>query len=352
MGVKGLMVWLKKTFPDSFTAPAREVDHLLVDANSLVHDSIRHCSNEQMAIRRLLSSLDKVVAAHQPSLSVIVALDGPAPFAKLATQRSRRLKKATGGKGLSPNAVTPGTSFMALVDEALLGWGTARASRARPQTIVIDPATSPGEGEVKIFRHRSSSGGETTAVVGGDSDLVLLSLAAPSCEGIQVVDSKTKSAFCCQSLRQLLSRDGGSPRERLDSFVVLCLFCGNDYSASVEGFDINTAYAAWDGSGRPTLVRRSPFELNLPELGKLCAAMGGRRRREADPTMYVYMSTSIPMPTFMPACPRLCVSTFMTACPRVCPFICPFPWLAGGGSSSRPCPFKLRSRQWHTRGRC
>ena len=62
---------------------------------------------------------------------------GPAPFAKLETQRHRRLNKAGGAdakkkgrKKLSTLNVTPGTVFMASVDSALLGWAEARVAFA------------------------------------------------------------------------------------------------------------------------------------------------------------------------------------------------------------------------------
>jgi 5'-3' exonuclease len=81
----------------------------------------------------------------------VVALDGPAPFAKLETQRQRRQTKAKGkGKrsgSLSTLMVTPGTTFMANMDAAISQW----AARNGVAT-VFDPSGSPGEGEVKIFK--------------------------------------------------------------------------------------------------------------------------------------------------------------------------------------------------------
>ena len=95
MGVGGLLIWLKEAFPEAFTQPETRRSHLLIDANSQVHDAIRNSrgARETEVIRRFVGSVDQLVQQYQPSRGLSVALDGPAPLAKLETQRQRRLKK-------------------------------------------------------------------------------------------------------------------------------------------------------------------------------------------------------------------------------------------------------------------
>ena len=92
MGVGGLLIWLKEAFPEAFTQPETRRSHLLIDANSQVHDAIRNSrgARETEVIRRFVGSVDQLVQQYQPSRGLSVALDGPAPLAKLETQRQHR----------------------------------------------------------------------------------------------------------------------------------------------------------------------------------------------------------------------------------------------------------------------
>ena len=279
MGVGGLLIWLKEAFPEAFTQPETGRSHLLIDANSQVHDAIRNArgARETEVIRRFVSSVDQLVQQYQPSRGLSVALDGPAPLAKLETQRQRRLKKKASGArtaGVSGNAVTPGTSFMALIDDALMQWAGARTCNGLPCSVLIDPTVRAGEGEVKIFEHllhhwrpgaapgaaaAMQDQGESSAsctIIGSDSDLLLLCLMQPPSLRVQVVvedKGRAPVAFCLDRFRQRLlgvactTRDGcggfddeaaaaeaaaaaaAASTAVLDSFVLLCLFCGDDY---------------------------------------------------------------------------------------------------------------------------
>ena len=153
MGVAGLLAWLQATFPECFVHLDSEVRNLFIDANSLVHDALRRSKSEapQMVVVDLI---EQIIAHHRPTESVIIALDGPAPFAKLDTQRSRRLKKALAAPGssnsvsqkLSTSAVTPGTIFMSELDAELHRWADARLRAGRrPGVMIVDPSAAAGE---------------------------------------------------------------------------------------------------------------------------------------------------------------------------------------------------------------
>ena len=134
------------------------------------------------------------------------ALDGPAPLAKLLTQRTRR-KKVTltasdsKGKTVSPLALTPGTPFMQEVHEALayficqrlIGtkWSHLRMElsgstvQVRSDCLFVHVRRNgtQGEGECKILarlqrpmNHVAKT--DTHALIGNDSDLLMMSLMA------------------------------------------------------------------------------------------------------------------------------------------------------------------------------
>ena len=87
--------------------------------------------------------------------TVVLALDGAAPLAKIETQRKRRVqssRRAKRSRGVSGLCATPGTKFMARLESALdvLVLLRARTRRARHLAFELSGSDVPGEGEVKI----------------------------------------------------------------------------------------------------------------------------------------------------------------------------------------------------------
>ena len=139
----------------------------------------------------------------------MIAVDGPAPLAKLLTQRERRkkggskshaLKKASSNKGrgqvsdddeslsvLTSSSITPGTRFMLDITTSLLSWAATKLlSQARYSHlhIEISDATIPGEGEVKLLGRmrshwsQSLSSDDVHAIIGDDADLILMAMVS------------------------------------------------------------------------------------------------------------------------------------------------------------------------------
>ena len=138
----------------------------------------------------------------------MLALDGPAPLAKLLTQRQRRRRAgrrearksdddddddgaASSGRRATPRlsslSLTPGTDFMAFVAGAAQYYVCSRlaSNRWRGVAVELSGADVPGEGEVKCvgrlvspWSPAATAPGATHCLVGGDSDLLLMAAAA------------------------------------------------------------------------------------------------------------------------------------------------------------------------------
>ena len=189
----------RSPFSHIHTSPAKDPDHFIL---------------------LVFARLDRLLRLLRPAKSLVLAMDGPAPLAKLLTQRSRRKKGARketravaassgegvdegeddeGGGALSSLALTPGTPVMARLQGALEYWCLARLGRpargggppaspswGRPPAIELSSAGVPGEGELKLLARLLHPGGavsgaptDTHCVVGGDSDLLLMAMGAP-----------------------------------------------------------------------------------------------------------------------------------------------------------------------------
>lgn len=228
MGVRGFRSWFESQFPKSVHEISKEssnesFDHVLVDANSLLHICIRKSRTDGHALVLFMKELDAIVALATPSQSLVLALDGPPGAAKLATQRKRRYqtvvrsqikskqiesflsvektqtrkaktrirklkrKKDRMQRDLKTLRLTPATDFMEKAVQAMEYWAWQRLESRRSVlshnnvTVFISPSTASGEGEIKLMEwlNHKPRRGESVAIIGGDSDLVLESFLVP-----------------------------------------------------------------------------------------------------------------------------------------------------------------------------
>lgn len=305
MGIKGLNSWITTTFPGvmvdapsprdrNFQNKSPAYDHVLIDANGLVHQSCRRCATENLVFRDVVARLDDVFRRYPPRCSALIALDGPGPHAKMLEQRSRRIhsvlkaerdkeaqivgsaeyerRKALAAEvgrpwppragrprkpGLETLQVTPGTGFMLRLRRVLewyaaerLAGGRAARMRSGHALAFVSGADVPGEGEIKLLEHLHDardwggligSGAPRFLLVGPDADLLLLGLAAgaPQCNVLTMDGHGKDKLFKVDVLRQhLASKFGGSGRvagqHELD-LLVMAFLQGNDYLPKLPG---------------------------------------------------------------------------------------------------------------------
>ncbi len=223
-GIKGFRAWFEDQFPNAVSNVDVDqhpdtFDHVLIDMNQILHTVLRRSRNNEQAIKFLMVELDTLVQRCRPSQSLVLAIDGSAAAAKLATQRKRRysIMKNTRFKLKHSNKLrlnkkkrakrmrnykaelrslqlTPGTDCMKTLESAILYWSWQRLqnlgkphSRLLPKVrIYISTSQVPGEGEIKLlewinnFRGMlSRNPGQSIALVGGDADLLLEAMVIP-----------------------------------------------------------------------------------------------------------------------------------------------------------------------------
>eukprot|EP00966_Prymnesium_polylepis_P303717 7015952-Prymnesium_polylepis.1 len=97
MGIKGLNAWIHSTFPGVMLAVDEQggaaYDHVLFDLNGIVHTACRRRDKERDVIRTIINELDALLRLFPARRTVLIALDGPGPEAKLLEQRKRRIDK-------------------------------------------------------------------------------------------------------------------------------------------------------------------------------------------------------------------------------------------------------------------
>ena len=162
---------------DGKEAPPIQVENLCVDMNQMLHSGLKLAVNGNMKTfaSKIYTDLDNLLKIVKPTKALVLAFDGPAPFAKMQTQRNRR--------NASPenSIITPGTEFMNNIDNIMVCYVVQRLRRDTFQnlTVFISGPSCPGEGEVKIVEwvNNHMHGSDSLVISGSDSDILLQGLA-------------------------------------------------------------------------------------------------------------------------------------------------------------------------------
>ena len=147
MGVPHLFKYLVENYPDIIIKgkSLSQSDHLFFDLNCLIHPCASKVINslekvspglksytniETLIIKEVKKYLTELIEYVNPKQTIYIAIDGPAPRAKMHQQRQRRFKSAKYNRELAnikkslkldydnwdTNAITPGTEFMSKIN--------------------------------------------------------------------------------------------------------------------------------------------------------------------------------------------------------------------------------------------
>ena len=159
----------------SISENGHSVDNLLVDFNGELHSATQkiykygaHKPNnsniivrdnkhvQRKAFQQICDNLEKILMVVNPTKRLIIMVDGPAPFAKIVQQRSRRYKSALDRDEAvwDSNNLTPGTLFMDHMSK-YLDWFIRNRLSENPLwqnlEIVYSSGGVAGEGEHKAI---------------------------------------------------------------------------------------------------------------------------------------------------------------------------------------------------------
>lgn len=174
-----------------------ETDHLCIDMNQFLHSSFRTTTDAKHFMARVFTGLDAILNTIKPLKSLVLVFDGPAPFAKMQTQKIRRAMQPEN------SLITPGTEFMTQMENVMMCYALQRMQRNdfKNLTFFISGSDCPGEGELKIvdwINNHMPSYNDTIVICGSDSDILLQAMALPQIPQVVVfqVGSDYSDAFC------------------------------------------------------------------------------------------------------------------------------------------------------------
>jgi 5'-3' exonuclease len=213
MGIKYFFSWLKKNFASHIKTlkivenikddHKIDIDNLLIDMNGIFH----YCCQKvykygsfkeipPLLVKKKTSSLQKqkelfemigkyitkIVTFVNPNKRIYLAIDGPAPLAKINQQRQRRFRSAMENDDgcFDSNCITPGTKFMDQLGK-YIDWYIRKNmfEKDKKLEIIFSSEKCPGEGEHKLVKYVRDNGvkHESFMIHGMDADLFMLSLS-------------------------------------------------------------------------------------------------------------------------------------------------------------------------------
>ena len=263
MGIPGFARAIRLISPGSFLKrlPQGKVNSLLIDANGLFHgvaEFIFGYGRHENNIEKVKSDFDKYVDAYlkeinkrildlldfyKPSNTLVFAVDGVAPVAKINQQRSRRYKsysERVGTQFFNPSLISPGTDLMFKIHESLNTFFST--SKKLPKRVIYSSFLTPGEGEHKIFkliRANEIHGDGINILLGLDNDLFMLSLMS-NLKSLYLVrsdeiyeESVDNDKVDVDHLRTFLETNYGTT----DDIVMIMYLIGNDFLPRIPMFE-------------------------------------------------------------------------------------------------------------------
>lgn len=204
---------------------------------------IRMVPREQLEaehFQMISAELLKIISQVNPTDLLIIAVDGVAPQAKIAQQRSRRFRAVLGRMEepiFDPNSITPGTDFMRRLDLFLQRWIDLN-KLILPGNFIYSSHMVPGEGEHKIMdfiREGYATGKAAHVFYGMDADLIMLSLLC-NLDNVYLMREDIRDVLSISNLRYNIMEEMGLSSSILD-FVLIVYLIGNDFLPHAPALD-------------------------------------------------------------------------------------------------------------------
>ena len=258
--------------------------HLYMDCNSIIYDAVHSLEKEinegkrdkpkdfeELLIDEVIKKIGIYVDFIRPSKTLFIAFDGVAPFAKMEQQRTRRYKswflsansfsEETKRSSWNTAAITPGTEFMNKLSERVGRAFLNKESKLNIENIHVSCSDKVGEGEHKMYAHIRNISPEKDyiAIYGLDADLIMLSIFHLKYSKNIFVFRETPEFF-----RHMIPSEAASDephfldirqlsvsilcemnckfsnQHRINDYVFLCFFLGNDFLPHFPAMNIRT----------------------------------------------------------------------------------------------------------------
>lgn len=203
MGVPRLAKIILSKYDNSHckTNVITDVNNFYVDFNPLIYEAYKRLLDENKQYKSILDVEAKIIKytlekLHhmvcdivKPNEILYIAIDGPAPRAKMIQQRHRRYRKIYESKlkhqynmnevknniEWDTSNITPGTIFMEKLNNALRqAINDGYFNYIDGFTVILNDSNIPGEGEHKFLPHLKKNNNKINVIFSNDGDLLII----------------------------------------------------------------------------------------------------------------------------------------------------------------------------------
>lgn len=328
MGISGFFRQILERYSKTHGWDDERVDYFLVDFNSIIYEVAHKIDETGMNAERyqaalingVLDQVKTLVELIKPRRGVYLALDGPAPVAKMVTQRERRFKeikqqrllteiglghkvKEAEEKLFDRRLISPGTLFMEDLSRQLkaaieVGRMTAFLTKKERKgfEFILSDTHVPGEGEHKIMPFLRKLGDKSATVYSPDADMLILGLISGAThlkilktvkkgDPEVLVDLYSDKGFVyvyMSVFREAMVRElgikGMDPQRVVYDYAYIVSMTGNDFVIPVDylqtrkggpGQGLNRMIEVYQ-----SVMSRRKTHLVIPELGRIRIDVG------------------------------------------------------------------------------
>lgn len=242
MGIHNFHKWLKDNHPKCYisTETPYFADYIYIDINFALHSCIYGAKTYDMLMKKLIGFIDNILNCIVPKKKLILATDGPAPYAKLLLQRKRRLQMARkinneiiNDKNVTPLWFTPGTEFMLTIGDKIKEYINKLKNKYNIQIDTLFEGID--EAEVKIMKNllaNNNNKNESHVIVSNDADVIVMASSTPKYNNIYVglkLNRTTEIFNINEFVKQLNTSTKNTCANSNIDFAMLSLMMGNDY---------------------------------------------------------------------------------------------------------------------------
>ena len=256
----GIPVYFKNLLQDhsnKILQKPKTIHNVFFDLNCLLHPccSSVKSGDELEMIQTIKQSIQELIDFTGVTDLIYIAIDGPAPRAKMEQQKQRRFKNSLEEKIWDTSAITPGTYFMKQLNKELNLFITSDIVFSG--TIILSDSTEPGEGEHKILTYlkqkKQHLQDQTNIIYGLDADLIMLALVS---EYNHIYLLREKTEYNIENLQGTyiyldisilkqkiidsfdLQYDGLSHKTIIQDYIFICFFLGNDFIKHIPSLQL------------------------------------------------------------------------------------------------------------------
>ena len=292
MGIYHFFGWFKNQFrgnmqklseKQNFEDVKVNIDNLMIDMNGIFHNSAQKIyqygnfkpnmrvlhsqtkiyvnnKNQTKVFEDVCKNIDILLKTVNPKKTLILCVDGPAPYAKIIQQKRRRFKSAVdreeNDKTFDSNQITPGTKFMDHLSKYIDWYIRKKISEDLAYQnidIIFSNEKTAGEGEAKCFSYIRKHGNkeESYCIYGSDADLIMLSLGThyPKFYILRddtfdrsnkyfIINISNVALHLGEIMRWKSDKFEYCVENAIDDFIFVCFMVGNDFLPHIPSLEI------------------------------------------------------------------------------------------------------------------